>query len=281
MAHITNNTNERSTAVSSRRLSCVAALMMILTAYPIAVRADVVTLTSSKDNTLYEDAAGSLSNGSGEHCFTGKKNNGIIDRAVMAFDIAGNIPPGAVVNSVSLTLTLSRENSDAQVITMHRLLADWGEGASVAGGGQGAGGPSAAGDATWIHTFFSGSFWTTPGGDFDPTISAMQTVDAEGVYTWNSTPELVADVQAWLDNPASDFGWILIGDENAGGTDKRFDTRECDDTGGTDCALADRPQLMIDITVPPVPSVSTWGILAMLLLTLTFGTVIFSKKFTA
>ena len=27
-----------------------------------------------------------------------------------------------------------------------------------------------------------------------------------------------SDVQAWLDNPADAFGWILLGDESAGST---------------------------------------------------------------
>ena len=37
---------------------------------------------------------------------------------------------------------------------------------------------------------------------------------------------MIADVQAWLDNPANNFGWLVLGDETAIGTAKRFDTRE-------------------------------------------------------
>ena len=37
---------------------------------------------------------------------------------------------------------------------------------------------------------------------------------------------MVADVQGWLDNPASNFGWLMLGDETAIVTAKRFDTRE-------------------------------------------------------
>ena len=37
---------------------------------------------------------------------------------------------------------------------------------------------------------------------------------------------MVADVQSWLDNPASNFGWLVLGDETASATAKRFDTRE-------------------------------------------------------
>ena len=37
---------------------------------------------------------------------------------------------------------------------------------------------------------------------------------------------MVADVQGWLDNPASNFGWLMLGDESTNLTAKRFDTRE-------------------------------------------------------
>jgi hypothetical protein len=47
-----------------------------------------------------------------------------------------------------------------------------------------------------------------------------------GPYSWDSTPEMVADVQSWLDDPATNFGWILVGDESQIMTSKRFDSRE-------------------------------------------------------
>ena len=37
---------------------------------------------------------------------------------------------------------------------------------------------------------------------------------------------MIADVQSWLDNPATNFGWLVLGDESASATAKRFDTRE-------------------------------------------------------
>ncbi len=37
---------------------------------------------------------------------------------------------------------------------------------------------------------------------------------------------MVSDVQSWLDNPAGNFGWLVLGDESASPTSKRFDTRE-------------------------------------------------------
>ena len=57
-------------------------------------------------------------------------------------------------------------------------------------------------DATWLHTFYATSFWTTPGGDFSPTLSATTMVDAADMtYTWSGSG-LLADVEGWVSNPA-------------------------------------------------------------------------------
>jgi len=66
---------------------------------------------------------------------------------------------------------------------------------------------------------------TNEGGDFSATVTASQSVSVVGPYTWSS-PQMVADVQDWLDNPAGNFGWLVLGDEKPTLTSKRFDTRE-------------------------------------------------------
>ena len=57
-------------------------------------------------------------------------------------------------------------------------------------------------------------------------MSAAGAVGDEGFYTWGSTQQMVADVQMWLDDPASDFGWLVKADTVQAQTTKRFDTRE-------------------------------------------------------
>ncbi len=58
------------------------------------------------------------------------------------------------------------------------------------------------------------------------TITAVSlTMSGIGQYTWSST-QMVADVQSWLDDPASNFGWLVLGNETTIATAKRFDTRE-------------------------------------------------------
>ncbi len=119
-----------------------------------AVLADTINLPAEKDNTLYEE--GDLSNGAGDHLFTGSTNTASIRRAVIRFDIDGAIPVGATIDSVQLTLNVSRNNnSSAEDTSLHRLTGDWGESGSNASGNEGGGAAAEIGDATWQHTFYA------------------------------------------------------------------------------------------------------------------------------
>jgi hypothetical protein len=184
-----------------------------------------VSIGASKDNTLYENATGGTSNGAGEYFFVGKTASGSIRRGLIAFDISGNIPTGAVIDSVKLKLNMSKTSAGPQNIKLHKVLADWGQGTSNAANNEGSGASATVGDATWIHTFFNTNLWTNAGGDFSNTVSAVQSVNNVGFYTW-STSQMVSDVKSWLDNPSTNFGWILIGNESEPTTAKRFDSRE-------------------------------------------------------
>lgn len=196
-------------------------------------------INAKKDNTLYEDATGSLSNGAGVSFFAGRTGPNAqqkFRRGLIAFDIAGNIPAGAIIDSVKLRLSMSQTMSGPQPIRLHRVLADWGEGMSNTSAGNGA--PATSGDATWIHSFFNTGLWTRAGGDFAAAASGSQTVGNIGVYFWNSTPQMVADVQMWLNTPASNFGWLVLGNESGSQTAKKFDTRE-------NSISANRPMLTV------------------------------------
>lgn len=208
-----------------------------------------VTINPIKDNTLYESGTGALSNGAGSYFFVGRTNQTAgesIRRGLLAFDIAGNVPPGATITSVTLTLNMSKTTAGAHTVSLHRVLADWGEGTSNAGGEEGSGASSTTGDATWIHRFFDTTNWVNAGGDFSSTPSASQSVGGVGSYTWGSTSGMVADVQQWLNSPSMNFGWLLLGNESTARTAKRFDTKEHPTS-------ANRPRLTITYTVPPQP----------------------------
>jgi hypothetical protein len=196
--------------------------------FPSSVVAQLANINPIKDNTLYQydPAEGDVSNALGNHFFAGKTGMGELRRGVLAFDIAGTIPPGSTILGVTLSMNMSRTPlSIAYTIELHKLLADWGEGTSQASGEEGTGAPATPNDATWRHRFFDTIFWTTEGGDFSATVSASQSVGDVGVYTWSSS-QMRADVQSWLDDPTSNFGWLVLGDEKPILTAKRFDTRE-------------------------------------------------------
>jgi hypothetical protein len=194
-----------------------------------AVPQRVVTLTVDlepvKDNTLYENESGSLSNGKGDYLFAGQTGQSATRRALLAFDVAGNIPADATIISATLMLHMSKSVAVATDVTVRTLQQDWGEGASNAEDEEGSGAAAAANDATWLHTFFNTASWTQAGGDFAATATATTAVAGVGAYSWQSAA-LTANVQSWLSAPETNFGWILLGNESAASTAKRFDSRE-------------------------------------------------------
>jgi len=214
--------------MNRRRLLALAVAAALGALAGSLASAGTININPSKDNTLYEydPVDGDRSNALGFHFFAGETGMNELRRGVLAFDIAGSIPPGATITAASLSLNMSRTPTNtAYVMELHKLLADWGEGTSIAPGEEGDGAPATPNDATWRHRFFDTMFWSAQGGDFSATVSASQLVGPVGQYTWSSA-QMVADVQAWLDNPASNFGWLVLGDETAIATAKRFDTRE-------------------------------------------------------
>ena len=208
-----------------------------------------VRLPAIQDATLYEQDDGLRANGSGEHLFIGVTNGHENRRALVAFDVAGSVPPGTTIASARLVLTLSRTKAEDQPSEAHRATASWGEGASTAGSGEGSGAGSADGDATWVHRRFDAERWATPGGDFSPDVSASTVVGRPpfggfATVTWGSTPRMVADVQGWLDDPPSNHGWLLLGNEQTEKrTAKRFESRENPDE-------SNRPALLIEYLPP-------------------------------
>ncbi|MCC6675586.1 MAG: EF-hand domain-containing protein [Phycisphaerales bacterium] len=204
-----------------------------------------VVLGAAKDNTLYEDALGEFSNGIGEHMVCGTTLSGGQRRALVEFDIASMVPAGSTITSVALRLNMSRTVALSQTCSIFRVTKEWGEGTSDAPGEEGSGAPATPGDATWLHAMFATDFWAAPGGDFAAIASAAIPVTGNGPYTWGSTAAMVADVQSWLDDPSSNHGWIVLGNEVATRTSKRWDSRE-------NLIAANRPALTVQF-VPPCP----------------------------
>ncbi|MDP1675762.1 MAG: DNRLRE domain-containing protein [Bacteroidota bacterium] len=202
---------------------------------------ETLTVTASKDNTLYQDPEGLLSNGAGTYLFAGRTNQAAnnLRRAVVKFDLTGKLPGNATITSAKLKMNLSKNADGESNINVHKLTADWGEGTSDASANEGSGVSATTNDATWKHRFFSSQNWTTPGGDYVTQPSAANIVDVLGTCEWTDAL-LLNDVKAWVSAPATNFGWILIGNESVKSS-KRFDSREI-------ATAANRPQLIIQYT---------------------------------
>lgn len=215
---------------------------------PAAVAA-VVTINPWKDATIYEPEGGA-SNGTAP-LFSGRTGTAAgftTRRAMMAFNIAANVPAGATIQAVTLTLQVLRKSKDsnsADNYLLHPLTVNWGEGAT--GGAGGGGDPAGAGDATWTSNLFGTSTWTVAGGDYAAVASGSIGLDAPGSYTSQSSAGLVNAVQGWLDNPATNFGWILIAQDENANSAREFASREATDTGT-------RPTLTV--TYVPEPTMS-------------------------
>lgn len=232
-------------------------LCAVILSIPVSAHADTLITTTSKDNTLYQESDGLLSNGAGHYMFAGRTASAGVRRAVMAFDL-GSIPAGSTIESVSLRLHMSRTTSGTVSMRLHRLLRNWGEGASDAGDPGGSGSGAEAGDATWLHTFYDTDRWNTPGGDFVITPSAQTNVGGVNYYIWSGAG-MIADVQNWVNGNVVNAGWILIGPELSRSA-KRFETRE-------NSFAPYRPQLTVIYT--PIPEITpAAGLAALSLLVL-------------
>lgn len=200
-----------------------------------------ITLNPSKDTSIYSDLP-SNSNGGNQQLVCGNAATMTavqvgVRRALLQFDIAGELPAGATILTTQLQLTNNFSPANPignQTVALHRVSTAWGEAAT--NGGIGVGFPATAGDATWAEAV-SGSFaWTTAGGDFAATPRATTSVGGVGTYSWSGA-NLVSDVQSWMDTPSGNHGWILRSAEVSGvRSAKVFGSREAS-------VPAERPRL--------------------------------------
>jgi hypothetical protein len=227
----------------------------LVLAWAAAGSAEVISLHPVADATLLEVNPSNSAGGAG-FFLAGTTQNRTRNRALLQFDVAGALPLGAQITAVGLQLEVTRRPSDGfepSLFGLHRVLRPWGEGTTVPydnPGGLGAIGEP--GDATWLDRFTGSESWAAPGGqadtDYRARFSSSTLIYDVGAYHFEGTLDMVADVQFWLDDPASNFGWMLIGlDEDLPFTARRFASRE--DPNGP-------PVLTVEFTVVPEPR--TW-----------------------
>lgn len=127
---------------------------------------------------------------------TGPLSSSGHNRGLFHFTLAG-IPAGALITDVQLTFDVVRVPPvpvDA-VFGLRPILQSWSENM-----------------ATWNNP---GAGWHGAGGvaglDYASVNSASLLINpAVGAYTFAATDGLKADVQAWVNNPLANFGWMLL-----------------------------------------------------------------------
>ncbi|PHQ79520.1 MAG: hypothetical protein COB69_07770 [Phycisphaera sp.] len=209
--------------------------------------ADVTTLTPVADAAIYSQDPG-IANGSGIYLFTGRIAGIDLRRTLLRFDTS-SIPAGSTIDSVSLTLFMNRTTSGPIDNSLHLVTNDWTEGTSDPGGQEGGGTGAEQDDVTWVYRSYNPAnppaspAWTAAGGDFVSIPSDTISVNAAGQsYTWASA-QMALDIQTWIDTPADNFGWIIIGNESTPITTKRFISRH-----HTNPSL--HPTLVVNFTPP-------------------------------
>jgi len=142
-------------------------------------------------------------------------------RTLIRFDLS-SLAPGTTIASAELMLYTWQEHGPEGVYDAHLMPGPWVEG-----------------EATWSASA-SGQSWTSPGGDYDPTIIDSCTKVNVVVNVWMSW-DITDTVQDWVDSVVPNYGVLLkgAGDETQG-VASQFHSSEYG-------ATSVRPQLVITV----------------------------------
>ncbi|MEN6496434.1 MAG: DNRLRE domain-containing protein, partial [Thermoguttaceae bacterium] len=151
---------------------------------------------------------------------------------LMKWDLSG-LPAGSTVQSASLTINVT--NPTGGTYELHALNRDWQEGSN------------------WRNTG-TGSRWQGPGAsgseDRDATVLGTVTTTVQGTAEIQLNEAGIAEVQSWIDDPASNYGFAIQGTGI--------------DAGNGDAETSVRPNLTLDYTsadttTPPTDSTGDTG----------------------
>ena len=226
-----------------------ASLSILALIGALTVSAETVTLHPVADTALHE-AFPDNNFGAFPFVHGGTTGKNTKNRGLYRFELAG-IPEGSRIDSVLVRFTITFVAPSLSVpeveFGLHRMLTAWDEGTKDSSRGMG-GRLATEGEATWRWSSQPGE-WQSPGGsegiDYTAPASSTAVIGNVQTYEFLSTPELVQDVQGWLDEPAGNFGWMLkSAQEDLVQSAKRFASRES----------ATPPALIIEYS-PPAPEV--------------------------
>jgi hypothetical protein len=212
-----------------RRIRAAAVLFWLAS---LPTQAATVSLVPVADTALWQE--NDTNNLGGEPSLpAGGNSSANISRALFKFDL-GSIPANAIITNVTLRLYVtnapSKTNPVNSTFVLHRVLRDWGEGNKASAGVGKNGAQATTGEATWNARFYPATLWSSPGAaapvDYSSTQSATNFVTGLGPYLFSNS-NLTADVQSWVTNPATNFGWMLRSlAESTAFSNRRFASRE-------------------------------------------------------
>jgi alkaline phosphatase len=114
---------------------------------------------------------------------------GLQDQSLLRFgNLSDYLPPGCTFQAAKLVLHGTRDST--QGIRLHRMLAGWSE------------------DSTWSS--FGGNGVQTN----DIEASAVADADSDSFIVGINTLDVTSSVAAWLADPSSNFGWLVLGQGN-------------------------------------------------------------------
>jgi hypothetical protein len=202
----------------------------------------------------------------------GQKNpkRGLIEFNIGQVVSGQSIPAGATITGVTLQMTVGQVagsgggggsgSGSAETISLYDESAAWGQPTNVAGAtsfsGTGHGGSPATGDATWNYAFYNATAWTVAGGNWTSSLTDLADASVTGTltsFTWSSAA-MIADVQKWLADPTTNFGWIIKNADETDATDFRAFWSAQGAAANNNPAIA--PSLTVTFVVPEPLSTS-------------------------
>jgi hypothetical protein len=196
-----------------------------------STRADSMSFTSVADTTIFTNSSLTVprdSSGqplsSATTMIVGQINAGNTCRDLVRFNIAA-LPTNATITAVTLEIEIAKAHlPTADTLTIQRLTAPWTEAGATW---------STSGVAAWS------------GGTFSATADSQVIAGGIGPTAFASTAAMIATVQTWRTNSASNNGWIIRNsDEVSSSNARRLLTRE---------SASGQPTLTIEYTLPPAP----------------------------
>ena len=192
--------------MTPRRVAIVSIVLALCCAsHELRAQSDVVPATD--EASVYEDESGNNAGADSEVCIGNQATTTTTRRAFVRY-VLPVTPAGTTVARVVLQVQQLRVRRTGgplgATLEVRRAIANWVEGA---GSGPSAGPCDGGSDAPGVD-------WTAQPAVAAPSASATlpPTDDVSVVFDTDvgtGDDALIADVQAWLDNGATNFGWRL------------------------------------------------------------------------